>query len=133
MEREYSFNTMECADFSIKLPAKTIHRVLLYRPLDRSILQFYQELTTYLEQNINTTGDTLLMGDLNIHINDLENQDIIICEDSKESLGLCNHANFPTHRLQNRLEQSLLQKIQTSYQTLIKAHYSKTIISSTTC
>ena len=66
MGKEYSFNTMECADFNIKLPSKTIHLGLIYRPPDGSVLQFCQELTTYLEQNINTTGDTLLMGDLNI-------------------------------------------------------------------
>ena len=34
-EKEYSFNTIECADFSIKLPSKTIHLGLIYRPSDR--------------------------------------------------------------------------------------------------
>ena len=103
-EKEYSFNTMECADFSIKLPSKTIHLGLIYRPPDERVLQYYQELTTYVEQNINTTDDTLLMGDLNIHINDPENQDTIIFEDTIESLGLSNQVSFPTHRLQNTLD-----------------------------
>ena len=103
-EKEYSFNTMECADFSIKLPSKTIHLGLIYRPSDGSVLQFCQELTTYLEQNINTTGDTLLMGDLNIHTNDPENQHTIIFEDTIKSLGLRNQVSFPTHRLQNTLD-----------------------------
>ena len=62
-EKEYSLNTMECADFSSKLPSKTIHLKLIYRPSDGSVLQFCQEHTTYLELNINTTGNTLLMGD----------------------------------------------------------------------
>ena len=84
-EKEYSFNTMKCDDFSIKLPSKTIHHGLIYRPLDGNVLQFCQEKTTYLEQNINTTGDTLLMGDLNIHTNDPKNQDTIIFEDTIES------------------------------------------------
>ena len=92
---------MECADFSIKLPSKTIHLGLIYRPPDGSVLQFCQELTTFLEQNINTTGDTLLMCDLNIHTNNPENQDTIIFEDTIESLGLRNQVSFPTHRLQN--------------------------------
>ena len=95
---------MECADFSIKLPSKTIHLRLIYRPPDGSVLQFCQELTTYLEQNINTTGNTLLMGDLNIHTNDPENQDTIPFDDTIESLGLRNQVNFPTHRLQNTLD-----------------------------
>ena len=95
---------MECADFSIKLPSKTIHLGLIYRPPDGSVLQFCQELTTYLEQNINTIGDTLLMGDLNIHTNDPENQDTIIFEDTMEILGLRNQVSFPTHRLQNKLD-----------------------------
>ena len=103
-EKEYSFNTMECADFSIKLPSKTIHLGLIYGPPDGSVLQFCQELTTFLEQNINTTGDTLLMGDLNIHTNNLDNQDTIIFEGAIESLELRNQVSFPTHRLQSTLD-----------------------------
>ena len=103
-DKEYSFNTMECAYFSIKLPSKTIHLGLKYRPPDGSVLQLCQELTTYLENNINTTGDTLLIGDLNIHINDPENQYTIIFEDTIKSLGLSNQVSFPTHRLQNTLD-----------------------------
>ena len=95
---------MECADFNIKLPSKMIHLRLIYRPPDGSVLQFCQELTTYLEQKINTTGDTLLMGDLNIHTNDPENQDTITFDDTIESLGLRNQVSFPTHRLQNTLD-----------------------------
>ena len=34
MGKDYSFNTMECADFNIKLPSKTIHLGLIYRPYD---------------------------------------------------------------------------------------------------
>ena len=98
---------MEGADFRTKLPSKTVHPGLLYRPPDGIILQFCQELTTYLEQNINITGDTLLMGDLNVHINDPENQDTIMFEDTIKSLGLCNHVNFPTHRLQNTLDTTI--------------------------
>ena len=95
---------MECADFNIKLTSKTIHLRLIYRTPDGNVLQFCQELTTYLEQNIKTTGDTLLMGDLNIHTNDPENQDTITLEDTIESLGLRNQVSFPTHRLQNTLD-----------------------------
>ena len=103
-EKDYFFNTVGCTDFSIKLPSKTIHLGLIYRPPDGSVLQFCQELITFLEQNINTTGDTLLMGDLNIHTNKPENQDTIIFEDTIESLGLRNQVSFPTYRHQNTLD-----------------------------
>ena len=103
-EKEHFLNTMECADLSIKLPSKTIHLGLKYTPPDGSVLQFCQELTTYLELNINTTGDTHLMGDLNIHTNDPENQGTIISEGTIESLGLRNQVSFPNHRLQNTLD-----------------------------
>ena len=122
---------MEYADFSIKLPSKTIHLSLIYRPPDGSVLQFCQELTTYLEQNINTTGNTLLMGDLNIHINDPKDQDNIIFEDTIGSLGLQNHVSFPTTDFKTHWIQSLLLKTQTLSQTLIKAHYFQTTILST--
>ena len=90
--------------FKINLPSKAIHLGLIYQPPEGSVLHFCQELTTYLEQNINTAGDILLMGDLNIHTNDPDNQDTIIFEDTIESLGLKNQVNFPTHRLQNTLD-----------------------------
>ena len=101
---------MECADFSIKLPSKTIHLGLIYRPPDGSVLQFCQELTTYLEENINTIGNTLLIGDLNIHINDHENQDTIIFKDTIKSLGLSNPVSFPTQRLQGTLDTIITAK-----------------------
>ena len=43
IEKEYSFNTMECADFSIKLLSKAIHLGLIYRPPDGSVLQFISD------------------------------------------------------------------------------------------
>ena len=95
---------MECADVSFKLPSKAIHLRLIYRPPDGSVLQFCQELTTYIEQNINITGDTLLMGDPNIHTNDTKSQDTITFEDTIESLGLRNQVSFPARRLQNTLD-----------------------------
>ena len=44
------------------------------------------------------------MDNLNIHINNPENQDTIIFEDTTESLGLRYQVSFPTHRLQNTLD-----------------------------
>ena len=130
-EQEYSFNTMECADFSTKLPSKTIHLRLIYRPPDGSVLQFCQKLTTYLEQNINTTGDTLLMGDINIHTLDPENQDTITFEDTIESLWLRIKLVFQLTDFKIHWIKLLLLKAQALFQTLIKAHLFQTIILST--
>ena len=73
-----SNNMMECADFIISLPNKNIQLGLLYWPPEESILQFCQDLATYMEVNINELGECVLLGDLNIHVNKEDDQDTII-------------------------------------------------------
>ena len=72
-----SYNTMECADFTISLPNKTIQLGILYQPPEESILQFCQDLATYMEANINEPGEYVLLGNLNIHVNRKDDQDTV--------------------------------------------------------
>ena len=49
-------------------------------------------------------GDLLMMGNFHVPTNAISNPDTILLMDTLESFGLCNHINFPTHRLQNMLD-----------------------------
>ena len=57
-----------------------------------------------MEKNINTTGEQIIVGDFNVHINKQDEGNAIILSDILESFNLTNHVEFPTHKLQNTLD-----------------------------
>ena len=56
----YKFSSMECTDFSVKLPGLSINLAVIYRPPERSVLQFAMDMIEYMEMNVNTTGNIIL-------------------------------------------------------------------------
>ena len=59
------------------------------------------ELVQYLFTN---HKNLVLLGDFNVHINRLDNQDTQAYIDTMEALGLVQHINQPTHQLGNTLD-----------------------------
>ena len=55
---------MECVDFSLNLDRYNILLAVIYRPPNSSVLQFANELAAYMEKNINTSGEQIMVGDL---------------------------------------------------------------------
>ena len=104
--KTYDFTSMECSSFTIKQSAdsKPINMFTVYRPLDTSVINFLEDLATVLEDNINHTGEIILLGDYNIKVNDDQCMDSINLSDFLDSFGLHNSITFPTHRLQNTLD-----------------------------
>ena len=78
--KTYDFTSMECSSFTIKQSAdsKPINMFVVYRPPDTSVITFLEDLATVLEDNINHTGEIILLGDYNIKINDDQCMDSII-------------------------------------------------------
>ena len=66
----------------------TIYLAAVYRPLQTSVLKFGEDLADYTEKNINLTGQLVLTGNFNIHINDKSNSDSIIFHDILDLFGL---------------------------------------------
>ena len=95
---------MECSDFRLDLPSQCMNLVIIYRPPDRKLQQFQNDLYNYMENNSNTTGKLLLTGDFNIKINDETNHDTAKFLDFLESFGLLNHIHFGTHCQENTLD-----------------------------
>ena len=97
---------MECSSFTIKQSAdsKLINMFIVYRPLDTSVINFLEDLATVVEDNINHTGEIILLGNYNIKISDDRCMDSINLSDFLDSSGLHNSITFPTHRLQNTLD-----------------------------
>ena len=100
----YNFQSMECSDFRLDLPSQCVNLVIIYRPPDRKLQQFLNDLYDYMENNIYTTGKLLLIGDFNIKINDETNHDTAKFIDFLERFGLVNHIHFGTHCQENTLD-----------------------------
>ena len=103
-DTKHDFTSMECMDYLISLPGQQVKLCLMYRPPEKSVLDFVLDFADYLEENINFRGEHLLLGDFNIHINDKEHQDTISFMDMLDSFALENHIDFLTHKLDNTLD-----------------------------
>ena len=57
----------------------------------------------YMENNIADKSEFLLLGDFNIHINKIHDDEAVTLHDFLSSFGLQNHILFPMHKSQNIL------------------------------
>ena len=102
---------MECTYFKINISKikDELHLTLIYRPLDKCVLQFCNDHTDYLEENILEMGELMLFGDFNIKINDEEDNDTINFLDFLDSFNIEN-INFLIYRLGNTLDLTMKQQ-----------------------
>ena len=89
---------MKAHRFNIKDFASSINLYIIYKYPNSSVLSFCNEITELLEYNVaNDRGHTILLGDFNIHLDDIHNPNTITFTDLLESLNLQNRVTFPTH------------------------------------
>ena len=99
------FKTMEYANLSLHFNVKTINLYVFYRWAATSVIDFCNELVCLFKENItNDKGDIILIGDFNIHRDDMGRSDTLTFLDTLDSLDLRNHVNFSTHRSQHYLD-----------------------------
>ena len=82
----YTFESKECVDFNLNLDRHNILLGVIYWSPDTSLLQFDTELAAYMEGNINTTRELIIVGDFNVHINKQDDSDVIILSDIAEQI-----------------------------------------------
>ena len=101
---EYQFGTCECTDFKISSDQCSYTLGLFYRAEDHPFLSFINDMVEYNENNITDKSEFLLLGDFNIHINKLHDDEATTFHDFLNSFGLQNHIMFPTYKSQNTLD-----------------------------
>ena len=80
---------MEAHRFNIKAFASSINLYIIYRYPNSSVLSPCNEITELLKYNVaNDRGHTLLLGDFNIHLDDIHDLNTITFTDILESLNL---------------------------------------------
>ena len=119
---------MECVDFSLNLDRYSILLAVIYRPPDSSVLQFANELAAYMEKNIYTTGEQIIVGDLSVHINKQVEGNVIILSDMLESFNLTNCVNSQPINCKTHWTLSSTNKTQSISEMYIKDTFSLIII-----
>ena len=61
-------------------------------------------MVEYMENNITDKSEFLLLGDFNIHVDKLHDEEAVTFCDFLSSFGLQNHILFPAHKSQNILD-----------------------------
>ena len=123
----HNYSSIECGSFSIDPPKSTINMSVIYRPPNSSVPVFATDFLDLIETSINENGK-LILGDLNIPMNNPDSADTSIFQAVLDSLGLHNHITFPTHRQCNTLDliitehqESFIKKLNQS--RLFSDHY----------
>ena len=63
-----------------------------------------------MERNSNIPGDLILLGDINIHVNNTQSQHATLFKDFLNSFGLPNKVTLPIHHLLNTLDLIIVEE-----------------------
>ena len=78
--------------------------VVIYRPPGTSsILQFTDEFSDFTMDVLNSHKNVVFLSDFNIHVNNLDSNDVLLFKSTLEALGLDQHVTNPTHKQGNIL------------------------------
>ena len=66
--------------------------------------KFLDEVSQLVQYFITNYKNLVLLGDFNIHVQDLANSDSLVYNETMEAMGLIQHIIEPTHQLGNTLD-----------------------------
>ena len=117
------FLTTELANYKGKVPGKVTAILIIYRIPSTSILESCNELAMFIKGNITTLrGNLMLIGDLNIHMDDKTDPGTVTFTNFLDSLGLVNHTKFPTHVSGHTLDLIFTQEDSNDILTVARGH-----------
>ncbi|XP_072044964.1 uncharacterized protein [Amphiura filiformis] len=95
----HTFDTFECLELSISSSQRdALQLFVLYRPGSTSPSKlFFEEFSGLLESATLASGELVITGDFNIHMDDLDCQSMKLMSDILYSAGLKQHVTEPTH------------------------------------
>ena len=102
---------MEYAKWKVTLVNSFINILGVYRPPDGSIPQFLDNLTELLVDIVASNTNLVILGDFNIHGNDVNDPNASIFLDIMTALGLKQHIRGPTHKSGNCLDLIFMEEM----------------------
>ena len=104
-----SYQTFECMQVTAVIRSFTYSIAIIYRPppsvknkLKSTV--FFEEFDSFLSDHVLAAGKLVLMGDINLHMEDANNPDACKFHDLLEGYGLNLAVNEPTHRNNHLLD-----------------------------
>ena len=76
----------------------------IYRPPGQSAINFFADFTEWLTENLLQDCNPIILGDFNLHLNDINSDDAMNLQDTMDALELIQHVNFATHCSGNILD-----------------------------
>ena len=95
-------DALEMGLWKLTIANKAVHIMGIYHPPKSSsnnstMNLFFEELSDYLTENINSYEELIIIGDTNIHYDSKTNNDTIAFEELLSSFGLQQLVHCPTH------------------------------------
>ena len=101
----HSFESLEC----LMHTTPTVRLITIYRPPPsrangHTFKNFMDEISTYFEALVISTGQLLILGDFNVHIDNKQDREGVEFLNLVESFGLKQHVTQATHRSGHTLD-----------------------------
>ena len=101
--------SFEYGTWSVNCNSETFHIHGIFHPPPGTTdnitnTMFIDDITQYLTSMLQEKSNNIIVGDFNMHIDDLSSNDTIIFNDTMVALGLDQHVQELTHRLGNILD-----------------------------
>ena len=106
---EENKRTFQFAIWKVSCKEYTISIIGVYHPPYSTVNQctnamFLDEFTEWLPDQLAKYKNVVIMGDINFHLNNVDDPDATTLKDTLDALGLKIHNSFPTHRHGNTLD-----------------------------
>ena len=106
---EENKKTFQFAIWKVSCKEYTISIIGVYHPPYSTVHQctnamFLDEFTEWLLDPLAKYKNVVIMGDINFHLNNVDDPDATTLKDILDALGLKIHNNLPTHRHGNTLD-----------------------------
>ena len=91
------FSTFECIGSVITSKNNSLKLFVVYRPPSSSMSTFFADFEFLLEFQISSEVDLIIVGDFNIHVDELNDSNARHFLKLLNTFNLCQHVSIPTH------------------------------------
>ena len=97
--------TFQFAKWKVSASHATLTVIGVYRPPNLAGLDFLEEFTEWIAEQLLNDSNLVIMGDFNFHVNNPNNDDAANFTDTTDTtLGLVQHVNCPANHSKNTLD-----------------------------
>ena len=105
--------SFEYATWSLMMRRKTITITGIYHPPPKNMItngMFIDDIINHLTSLLPTTTNNIILGDFNMHLNNINPNNAIIFKDTLTALGVIQHVTTSTHAKGNILDLILTEE-----------------------